>query len=181
MKKYQHVRNIEEIDWAEWEPVEEATLVFVIQNDKILLIEKKRGLGAGKVNGPGGRLEAGETPAQCAVRECQEELHITPQDVQAAGELNFQFVDGHSIRGFVFTASAFEGVPTETEEAAPFWESLDKLPFERMWADDREWFPWMLRGEAFIGRFVFDEDRMLGQEISPVSKKQPSFLTGKTL
>ena len=39
---------------------------------QVLLIRKKRGLGAGKINGPGGKLDPGETFAQTAVREVQE-------------------------------------------------------------------------------------------------------------
>ncbi len=49
------------VDWTTWEPKERATLLFVIKEGQILLIRKKRGLGAGKINGPGGRLEPGET------------------------------------------------------------------------------------------------------------------------
>ncbi|MBT4161861.1 MAG: NUDIX hydrolase, partial [Gammaproteobacteria bacterium] len=46
------------IDWENWEPEEVATLLFVVRDGRVLLIRKKRGLGAGKINGPGGRLEA---------------------------------------------------------------------------------------------------------------------------
>ena len=46
--------RIEEIDWNAWEPQQRATLLFVIHGGEILLIRKKRGLGAGKINGPGG-------------------------------------------------------------------------------------------------------------------------------
>ncbi|MBI4864331.1 MAG: NUDIX domain-containing protein, partial [Candidatus Riflebacteria bacterium] len=77
-------------------------LLFVIQGDRMLLIHKKKGLGAGKINGPGGRLEPGETPARCAVREVQEELGVTVREPEWAGRLHFQFLDGYSIRGDVF-------------------------------------------------------------------------------
>ena len=66
--------RFEQIDWQRWEPDEHATLCFVIRGGEILLIRKKRGLGAGKINGPGGRLEPGETALDCAVRETREEL-----------------------------------------------------------------------------------------------------------
>ena len=82
---------VDRVDGANWRPREEGTLCFVIQDGQILLIEKKRGLGAGKVNGPGGRLEKGETAEQAAIRETQEEVGITPTGVQWAGELRFQF------------------------------------------------------------------------------------------
>ena len=56
------------IDWEQWQG-EKATLLFLRKDDQILLIRKKRGLGKGKINGPGGRLDPGETLAECAVRE----------------------------------------------------------------------------------------------------------------
>jgi 8-oxo-dGTP diphosphatase len=153
--------SVEQIDWAHWEPRERATLLFVIQDEKILLIHKKRGFGKGKINGPGGKIEAGETPLECALRETQEELCITPSGVKHAGELHFQFQDGHSIHGHVFTATDFAGTPSETEEAIPLWFPIDELPFERMWADDSVWFPYMLEGRPFRLYALFEEDRML--------------------
>jgi len=30
-----------------------------------------------------------------------------------------------------------------------------------MWADDREWLPYLLRSERFVGEFVFDGDNMV--------------------
>ena len=42
---------------ADWRPVHQATLLFVINDGNVLLIRKKRGLGAGKINGPGGKLD----------------------------------------------------------------------------------------------------------------------------
>ena len=154
--------TFEEIDWSAWQPVERATLLFVVQAGRILLIEKKRGLGAGKVNGPGGRIDPGETPEACAVREVQEELLVTPVGVKPAGELLFQFADGFSLQGYVFTATGCEGEPQETVEAVPLWTALDAIPYDRMWADDRIWLPFMLAGHSFLGRFLFDGDAMLG-------------------
>ncbi len=76
-------------DWKNWVPKERGTLCFVLREGKILLIEKKRRLGAGKVNGPGGRIEPGETPEQAAIRETQEEIGITPVGIGWAGGTPF--------------------------------------------------------------------------------------------
>ena len=158
--------RFEQIDWTAWTPTERATLLFIIRGGQILLIHKKRGLGKGKINGPGGRIDPGETPAQCAVREVQEELRVTPTGVRLAGELRFQFADGYALHGYVFRAEDAEGEPQETDEAAPLWTPLDRIPYERMWADDRIWLPLMLEGKPFSGRFLFDRDTMLGYDLT---------------
>jgi len=161
--------RFEEIDWSNWTAEQRATLVFVICAGRVLLIHKKRGLGAGKINGPGGRLDPGEIELACAIREAQEELHITPTGLEPCGELLFQFVDGLSIHVTVFRASGYSGEPQETEEAIPLWVTLDQIPYEQMWADDRLWIPLMLAGKKFEGRFLFDDDMMLGHELKVIA------------
>jgi len=159
------MKQLSDIDWANWQAKDPATLVFVICDGQILLINKKTGLGKGKVNGPGGKVEPGETPEQGAVRECQEELCITVSDLEYCGEHKFQFVDGYSIHVWVYKTSSFEGIPRETVEAEPLWVALDEIPYEKMWEDDRLWLPMLLRGERFKSRWIFDDDRMLDYEL----------------
>lgn len=158
-------KTVDDVDWENWNPLTVATLLFVIKEGQILLIHKKRGFGKGKINGPGGKLEANETTEECAIRETQEELCITPTGVKFAGELFFQFTDNNSIHGYVYTATGYEGTPTETDEAVPIWSSIDEIPYERMWEDDYTWIPYMLKGCHFNGRYIFDGDRMLDQVI----------------
>lgn len=158
-------KTVQDVDWDHWNPVTIATLMFVIKDGEILLIHKKRGFGKGKINGPGGKLEDHETPRECAIRETQEELCITPTGVEFAGLLHFQFTDNNSIYGYVYTATGYEGEPTETDEADPIWCCIDDLPFERMWEDDHTWFPYMLEGTRFSGRYLFDGDTMLDMVI----------------
>lgn len=158
-------RKLDHVDWQSWRPSDLATLLFVVEDERILLIRKLRGLGAGKINGPGGRLDDGETPRQAAVREVEEELGITPLDPVERGQLRFQFVDGYSLHGFVFSATRYTGEPRATEEAIPLWTSLDEIPYEEMWADDRHWLPLLLNGTEFSGRFIFDGDDMLDYRI----------------
>jgi 8-oxo-dGTP diphosphatase len=157
--------SVRDIDWSTWKPTDVATLLFVVQDGRVLLIRKKRGLGAGKINGPGGRLEPGETPLAAAIREVEEEVCVTPRQVEHLGELSFQFVDGYGLHAHLFRARGFDGEPRETDEALPSWFSLDALPFDEMWADDRLWLPRVLAGERVLGRFVFDGERMVDYDL----------------
>ena len=155
------VRTLADIHWPSWRAKDLATRLFGVRDDQVLLIRKKRGLGAGKINGPGGRLQAGETPLQAAVREVIEEVCVTPHDIRSCGELKFQFVDGYSIHVHVFRAGGCTGEVRETDEAIPIWTPLGQIPYDEMWADDRIWLPHMFAGRRFDGRFVFDGDAML--------------------
>ena len=154
-----------DVDWDNWRPRDPATLVFVIRDGEILLINKKTGFGKGKVNGPGGKLEKNEAPEACAIRECREELGITVSNLHLGGRHRFQFVDGYSLHVWVYRTSEFEGEPTESEEAEPMWVPLDEIPYEQMWEDDHIWLPLLMNGEYFEGRWVFDGDRMLDYEL----------------
>jgi len=160
--------RFEDIDWTQWTPQERATLLFVRRDGQVLLIRKKRGLGAGKINGPGGRLDNGETPQQCAIREVQEELRVTPIAVRLRGELAFQFTDGYALFVSVFSAENCDGEPQETDEALPIWTPVNAIPFDEMWADDRWWFPHLLNERFFRGRFLFDGDDLLGYALQAV-------------
>ncbi len=159
-------------DWDSWKPQERANLCFIVRDGRVLLIRKKRGLGAGKINGPGGRLEPGETALAAAVREVQEELRVTPQDPRHRGELFFQFADGYSLQCSVFLAAGCEGEPEETEEAVPLWTPVGEIPFGEMWEDDRWWLPGMLAGGKFRGWFEFDGDTMLDQRLVWIGEEE---------
>ncbi len=154
-----------DMDWSSWTPRERANLCFILKNQQLLLIRKKRGLGAGKINAPGGKIEPGETALQSAIRETQEEVGVTPLGLEKSGELFFQFADGYSLHCTVFMASDLEGDPVETAEADPFWVHCEAVPYEEMWEDDQHWLPAMLEGKSFVGYFTFDGDRMLSRDI----------------
>lgn len=161
------MRTLEDVPWATWVPRDVAVLLFVVRAGEVLLIHKKRGLGAGKINGPGGRLDPGETPEQAARRELREEVGLEARAIAARGELRFQFVDGYSMRVFPFCArrADVDGEPIETDEAVPLWTPIDQLPFDRMWADDRLWLPAILAGQSAFGDFLFDGDVMVGHRL----------------
>ncbi len=60
---------------------------------EVLLGEKRRGLGTGRVVGPGGKREGDETAVETAVREVAEEvgLRVDPADLEARGTLDYRF------------------------------------------------------------------------------------------
>jgi 8-oxo-dGTP diphosphatase len=158
-------RTVELIHWATWQPDERAVLCFIEHDGNLLLIHKKTGLGAGKINAPGGRIDPGERAEQAAIREVREEVCVEAANLREAGELFFQFTDGYKLHGTVFFASSHTGTPAATREADPFWCPANQIPYERIWEDDQHWLPLALAGTRFQAYFVFDKDTMLSKRI----------------
>jgi len=136
-----------------------ATLCFLLRGNEVLLIRKKRGFGAGKYNGVGGRVEEGESPEEAAVREVLEEVGVRVLELEPAGKLEFYSTSSRpDWVVYVYKSRRFEGEPRPSDEAEPRWFSVRSLPFEEMWADDRLWLPHVLAGHRVKGRFWFNED-----------------------
>lgn len=124
----------------------------------MLLGMKKRGFGTGRWNGFGGKVAEGETIGDAAKREVEEEAGIQTLDMKQVGVLDFEFVnDPKVLEVHIFSATQFTGEPTESEEMAPKWFSIDTIPYEQMWSDDKYWLPLLLQGKTFKGKFLFDK------------------------
>lgn len=142
--------------------MDHATLCHPIVDDRLLLIRKQRGLGEGKLLGPGGKIEDGETPRDAARREVNEELRVEPATLEKRGEFGFHFrdedADDDSMYVHVFATKGIDGEPESTDEAVPEWHPVDDPPYDEMWTTDRIWFPHFLAGQTFVGEFILSEN-----------------------
>ena len=143
------------------------TLCIVHQNNKVLLGMKKRGFGAGRWNGFGGKLKDGETVEAAARRELKEEAGIVPADLILAGNLHFTIADtGDDLEVHLFKITEFMGEPVESEEMKPRWFGINEIPFDQMWPDDIYWFPLFLENKKITAEFNFkDKDNLLDYKI----------------
>lgn len=152
-------------DWSTFKPSELAVLTFVRDSGSILLIRKLRGLGAGKINAPGGRIEPGETAEDAARRETEEEVGLSVGTLHHMARLHFAFVDGYTLRVEVFVTDDYSGTPVRTDEADPLWVLEHHIPFDEMWEDDRHWLPEVLEGRRVELYGYFDGDTMLSGDL----------------
>ena len=141
-------------------PSPAATVCFLRRNGKILLLRRAPGrIWAGRLNGPGGKIDAGETPEEAIVREVAEEtgLHIT--DPISHGTLDLIFGDPPSsrLRVYVFTCESFTGQARGGKEGSLRWYPEGKLPYDQLWPDMRYWLPLVLDGGVVEGTCLFDD------------------------
>ena len=126
------------------------TLCHIQQPPRLLLGMKKRGFGQGRWNGFGGKIEPGESPEQAAIREVREEIGITPTNLKTRGKMYFRIDDTDSdLEVFLFSASQFSGEPRETEEMRPRWFLENEIPYDKMWPEDKFWYPYLFAGKNF--------------------------------
>lgn len=152
-------------------PRKEYSLIFVRRRTQcgekeVLLGVKLRGFGEGKLNGYGGKRDAGESMLSCAVRELKEEsgLSIGPNSLDHVASLEFHMSSLllMSVEVFLCDYAACSGVEIETDEMKPRWTLESELPalFQQKltWPDDEFWLPRTLAGERLSGRFKYRDD-----------------------
>jgi 8-oxo-dGTP diphosphatase len=139
-------------------------LLYIVRDGEVLLIRKRRGLGAGYINGVGGKVEPGEDPQAAVVREAVEEVGVKPIEPRWTGLLEFWNYDDEGVEFHyvhVYVANRYEGELRSSEEAEPIWFKIDDVPYNQMWEDDRYWLPLVLSGKMIYGRFRFRNWRMM--------------------
>ncbi|HEY4523988.1 MAG TPA: 8-oxo-dGTP diphosphatase [Candidatus Paceibacterota bacterium] len=142
------------------------TLCFLVKENKVLLAMKKRGFGAGKWNGVGGKITEGEDIKDATIREANEEIGVTinAADLKNHGSIKFSFENNPDWNQevHIFITEKWEGEPAESEEMKPQWYLHSDLPFSEMWLDDPYWLPKVLAGKKVEGEFFFNNN---GSEI----------------
>ncbi|MDE1865963.1 MAG: 8-oxo-dGTP diphosphatase [Candidatus Micrarchaeota archaeon] len=134
-----------------------------MDDERVLLAMKKKGFGAGKWNGVGGKINSGETPEEAVIRETGEEVKVKPLSIAKVADIRFYFHneadasdrEGHHVA--VYTCNKWDGVPRESDEMKPQWFKRTELPFEGMWAADRRWVPIVLDGKILQVEVLFDK------------------------
>jgi len=132
------------------------TIVFLLRSDEILLAMKQRGIGKGYWNGPGGKVEPDETIEQAMVRECQEEIGVTPTTYEKVAYHDFILQNEKGTWHqwtHVYVATKWLGEPAPSDEMLPLWFNRADIPYDQMWPDDQMWLPLVLNGKKLQTEF----------------------------
>jgi 8-oxo-dGTP diphosphatase len=147
-----------------------ATLCYVKHNDKTLMVhrnKKPNDTHAGKWNGLGGKVEAGESPEECVIREVREESGLSIQNPRLHGLLMFPNFKGDDWYVFVFTARQFEGALTESSpEGRLEWVEDERLTSLNLWESDPIFLPWIEAGKFFSAKFEYAGETMQGYSVT---------------
>lgn len=133
------------------------TLLFVVEPARILLGWKKRGIGAERYNGFGGKVESGELIEAAARREFREEVGAEAGRLELVGRLEFTNQANSEIADVsIYKTPTYSGELKETEEMRPEWFAFTDIPYDRMWPGDNYWLSLILKNQKFTGKFHFE-------------------------
>jgi len=113
------------------------TLGFIQRKDEILMVNRYKKPWKGAWNGVGGKIDSGETPLECIIREVLEEtgIFITEDQVSDKGILTWNSFDamGNGLHIFLISVPMdFEyQTPKAVEEGILDWKKLE-------WINDYE-------------------------------------------
>jgi 8-oxo-dGTP diphosphatase len=142
----------------------QAALCFPIRGDEVLLAEKQKKIGAGFLNGFGGKVESTDRDIfDTNFREVEEEIGIRVKTVQRVGEITFHNPsDDDELKKMIvhiFTASEWVGEPTETDEMKKIaWYKINELDFDKFLSADTLFLPQILGGKCIRGLIEYNDD-----------------------
>ncbi len=146
-----------------------ATLCYVRRGGKTLMVyrnKKPNDMHMGKWNGLGGKLEPGESPEECAVREIFEESGLQVHALTLKGFLTFPgFSNDEDWYAFVYLVRDFNGNLISSQEGELRWIEDSELLNLNLWAGDRIFLPLLDRKGTFSGKFVYKDGELIEHEI----------------
>lgn len=141
-----------------------ATLCYLHKDGKTLMlhrVKKKNDIHEGKWNGLGGKLEPGETPEECVIREVREESGLVLRAPRLRGLLTFPGFDGENDwYVYLYTGTDFEGKLIDSPEGRLEWIADGKVLDLPLWEGDKIFLQWLERPEFFSGKFVYRQGKL---------------------
>lgn len=119
------------------------TLCYIEQDEKYLMlhrVKKENDLNHDKWIGVGGKLEDGETPEECLLREVQEETGYTLTQYRLRGIITFLSDEWESETMYLYTATGFTGTQCTCDEGNLVWVPKKEIESLKLWEGDKIFF-----------------------------------------
>lgn len=147
-----------------------SVLCYVRKDQHVLMlhrVKKVNDFHEGKWNGLGGKMEPGESPEDCLLREIHEESGLTLTEYDMKGILTFPLFDGvNDWLVFLFTADGFEGELQECSEGNLKWIPEEELLDLNLWEGDRYFLNWIEEERPFFSAtFEYQSKKLISHKV----------------
>jgi len=146
-----------------------ATLCYINDGKKTLMlhrIKKANDIHKGKWNGLGGKLEQGESPEECVIREVNEESGLIITNPKLRGIITFPKFDSvNDWLVFIYTVKKFKGNIKESKEGVLNWVKNKNLMDLNLWEGDKIFLKWLNKDKFFSAKFIYENKRLLDYKV----------------
>lgn len=149
-----------------------ATLCYIKKQGKTLMLHRsinKEDMHKDKWVPPGGKMNDGESPEQCVIREVKEESGLTIKNPIMKGILTFPAGDKYPPKDwyvFAFIVDKFEGVLKEKCKEGYFkWVDDDKLLDLPLWEGDKIFMKWLSENKFFSATFRYQGNELVDHSV----------------
>lgn len=144
------------------------TLCYIEKDGETLLLhrnKKKNDIHAGKWIGLGGKIEPGESPQECVVREVYEESGLMIKNPTLRGVLSFPGFDDDEWHVFLYTVNEFVGEIIESNEGTLKWVKNNEVSDYETYDSDRLFLKWLDETNMFEACFKYENNKMIDYSV----------------
>ncbi|MCA9405833.1 MAG: 8-oxo-dGTP diphosphatase [Candidatus Omnitrophica bacterium] len=147
-----------------------STLCYIQKDGKTLMlhrVKKDADIHEGKWNGLGGKIDPGETPEECIIREVREESGLELKSPKLRGVMTFpEFKDREDWLVFLFTANTFSGKLMECNEGHLEWIDDHKVCDLNLWEGDKYFIEWLKKDVFFSAKFIYKDKKLIDHSVT---------------
>lgn len=145
------------------------TLCYLEKENKYLMLhrtKKENDINKNKWLGVGGKLEKGETPEQCLIREVKEETGLNLIDHVHRGIVIFNYNDDEPLDMHLYTSKNFSGEIQECSEGDLKWIDKSEIYKLNLWEGDRIFLELLEKDAPFFQLILnYENDNLLSSEL----------------
>lgn len=145
------------------------TLCYIEKEDSYLMlhrVKKVNDMNQDKWIGVGGKLEEGESPEECVLREVVEETGLTLKQYRYRGFITFVSKQWGTEYMHLFTADKYEGQIKECEEGNLEWVPKSQIEKLNLWEGDKIFFRLLEENSGFFSlKLSYDGDSLISYDV----------------
>ena len=149
--------------------MQNTTLCYIEQDDKYLMlhrVKKENDMNKDKWIGVGGKLEAGESPEECLLREVKEETGLTLTKFRYRGLVTFVSNQWGTEYMHLFTATEYEGKMKSCTEGNLEWVPKAQIEKLNLWEGDKIFFRLLEENKGFFSlKLCYDFDCLISHTV----------------
>lgn len=144
------------------------TLCYIEKDGKTLMlhrVKKENDIHEGNWIGLGGKIENGESPEECIIREVREESGLIINNPTLRGILTFPEFGKDNWYVFLYTVNDYEGELIDCDEGNLRWVNNEEVQKLKMSQGDKYFLKWLTKYRMFSAKFTYKGKELIDYDL----------------